>query len=154
MALYGRRRIGKTSQQRLDRLLDIIRDSFEAYVGKTGYEEICRRHVAALSDSGKLPFDALDVGRIWDRRVEIDIAAIDRRSQTALLGECRWRRSKVGVEVLEGLMSRATELRKLRGYKLHYMLFSRSGFTDALEKRARRERIRLVRGVPGTTAPG
>jgi len=28
------------------------------------------------------------------------------------------------------------------------MLFSRAGFTAALEKRAKREGIRLVRGVP------
>ncbi len=139
-------------QGRLDRLLGIVRDGFDAYVGKTGYEEICRRHVAALSDRGKLPFDALDVGRIWDRRVEIDIAAIDRRSRTALLGECRWRRGKVGVDVLDDLKSRAMGLRKLAEYKLHYMLFSRAGFTAALEERAKRERVRLVRGVPGSAA--
>ncbi len=97
----------------------------------------------------KLPFDALDVGRIWDRRVEIDIVAFDRRSRTALLGECRWRRGKVGVEVLDGLTARAAQLEKLEGYKLHYMLFSRAGFTAALEARAKRERVRLVTGVPG-----
>lgn len=136
-------------QERLDRLLGIIRDGFDAYVGKAGYEEICRRHVAALSDRGELPFDALDVGRIWDRRVEIDVVALDRRSRTALLGECKWRRDPAGMDVLDGLQARAAQLRKLQGYKLHYMLFSRAGFTAALEKRAKRERVRLVRGVPG-----
>lgn len=136
-------------QGRLDRLLAVIREGFEAYVGKTGYEEICRRHVAALSDRGDLPFEALDVGRIWDRRVEIDVVAVDRRARTALLGECRFRRAKVGVEVLDDLVSRAKSLQKLDGYKLHYILFSRAGFTTALTERAKRERVRLVEGVPG-----
>ncbi|NUQ75899.1 MAG: ATP-binding protein [Polyangiaceae bacterium] len=142
-------------QGRLDRLLGIIRDGFDAYVGKAGYEEICRRHVAALSDQGELPFDALDVGRIWDRRVEIDVVALDRRSRSALVGECRWRRGKVGVEVLDDLKSRAAQLQKLRDYKLHYILFSRAGFTTALEERARKERVWLVQGVPaGAKASG
>jgi AAA+ ATPase superfamily predicted ATPase len=135
-------------QGRLDRLLGIIRDGFAAYVGKTGYEEICRRHVAALSDRGELPFNALDVGRIWDRRVEIDVVAINRRSESALVGECRWRRGKIGADVLDDLMSRAAALQKLQGYKLHYMLFSRAGFTAPLTERAKRERVLLVQGVP------
>jgi uncharacterized protein len=136
-------------QGRVDRLLAIVKSSFEAYVGKTGYEELCRRHVAALADLGKLPFDALDVGRIWDRRVEIDVVAIDRKSKVALVGECRWRRAKVGVEVLDDLRARAEKLGKLRGYKLHYMLCSRAGFTSTLTERAKREKVRLVTGVPG-----
>lgn len=136
-------------QGRLDRLLDLIREGFDAYVGKTGYEEICRRYVASLADQGDLPFEALDVGRIWDRRVEIDVVAVDRRSRIALLGECRFRRGKMGVEVLEDLMARSKILKKLGGYKLHYILFSRSGFTSALTQRAKRERVRLVEGVPG-----
>lgn len=136
-------------QGRVDRLLAVIRGGFEAYVGKTGYEEICRRHVAALADQGKLPFEVLDVGRIWDRRVEIDVVAIDRKSKVALVGECRWRRAKVGADVLDDLKARAAKLEKLRGYKLHTMLFSRAGFTAALTERAKRERVRLVSGVPG-----
>lgn len=136
-------------QGRIDRLLDVIRAGFDAYVGKTGYEELCRRYVAALSDRGKLPFDALDVGRIWDRRVEIDVVAIDRKARAALVGECRWRRGKVGPDALDDLMARAAALEELEGHKLRYMLFSRSGFTAALTARAKRERVRLVTGVPG-----
>lgn len=140
-------------QGRLDRLLALIREGFDAYVGKTGYEEICRRHVAALSDAGELPFDAVDVGRIWDRRAEIDVVALDRRSRAALVGECRWRSRRVGEEVLDELTARAATLQKLHGYRLHYILFSRSGFTTALESRARREGIRLVEGAPPMPAP-
>lgn len=139
-------------QGRLDRLLGIIREGFDAYVGKTGYEELCRRHVAALSDEGMLPFDAVDVGRMWDRRTEIDVVALDRKSRSALVGECRWRSRRMGEEVLDDLIARAASLEKLHGYRLHYILFSRSGFTSALEARAKRERVLLVEGAPPVKA--
>lgn len=135
-------------QGRTDRLLAIIREGFDAYVGKTGYEEICRRHVAALSDAGELPFDAIDVGRMWDRSAELDVVALDRRSKAALVGECRWRSRRMGVEDLDHLAARAASLSKLEGYKLHFALFSRAGFTSALEARAKKERVRLVEGIP------
>ena len=32
---------------------------FDAFVGKTGYEELCQRHVAQLADEERLPFEAL-----------------------------------------------------------------------------------------------
>jgi hypothetical protein len=128
--------------------MEMIRSGFDAYVGRTGYEEVCRRHIAELSDRGALPFRALEVGRMWDRRVEIDIVALDRRSRGALVGECRWRRARMGVEVLDDIGHRAARLESLSGFKLHYALFSRAGFTSGLEKRSRREGVRLIEGVP------
>jgi AAA+ ATPase superfamily predicted ATPase len=135
-------------QGRLDRILEIIRAGFDAYVGRVGYEEICRRHVAALADREELPFPLLDVGRMWDGRTEIDVAGIDHKSRNVLLGECRWRGKRAGVELLDGLHAKAAALAGVRGFKLHYALFSRAGFTADLEKRARREGVLLVEGVP------
>ena len=117
-----------------------------------GYEEICRRHVAARADRGELPFGVLDVGRMWDGRAEIDVAGIDRRSGVALIGECRWRRGRrMDIEVLDELRAKAAAMRPLRGLTLHCALFSRGGFSTALERRARREGVLLVEGVPGVT---
>lgn len=136
-------------QGRVVRVMELIRGDFDAYVGKTGYEELCRRYVASLADRHALPFEALDVGRLFDRHVEIDVAAVDRRRQHALLGECRWRRKKMSVRDLEHLKGRAARLRPLRDMKLHYALFSKSGFTQALHERADAEQVMLVEGVPG-----
>lgn len=135
-------------QQRFDRILEIIRAGFDAYVGKAGYEEICRRHVAELADQEELPFPLLDVGRLWDRNVEIDVAGIDHKSRNVLFGECRWRGKRAGVELLDGLKERGGRLTGLRGFKAHYAIFSRGGFTKELEERGRREGVLLVEGVP------
>src|SRR5262249_2297215 len=131
-------------QGRLDRVMEIIRSGFEAHVGRVGYEELCRRHVASLADRRELPFEALEVGRVWDQRIEIDVAVVDRAAHTALVGECRWRRTKMSVADLDGLKSKTARLSKLSGYKIHYALFSRAGFTEALKKRASAERVLLV----------
>lgn len=136
-------------QERLDRIMEVIEASFDAWVGRVGYEELCRRHVAALADKGELPCEVLDVGRLWDGRVEIDVAGIDRKARSALVGECRWRGRRMGEEVLDGLRARAEALRSLRGYRLHLALFSRAGFTAPLARRARKEGVLLVEGVPG-----
>lgn len=135
-------------QGRIDRLMEIIRGGFASFVGHSGYEEICRRHHRIDGRSRRATLDAVDVGRMWNRHVEIDVVALDRRSRNAMVGECRWRQGAMGVEVLDGLRACAAELRKLHGFKVHYALFSRGGFTAALAKRARSERVLLVEGVP------
>lgn len=133
--------------------MEVIRAGFDAHAGRAGYEEICRRHIAGLADREELPCKVLDVGRLWDGRIEVDVAGIDRRSKSALLGECRWRGKRMGIDVLDGLRARADALRPVHGFKIHYALFSRSGFSTELEKRAKNEGVILVEGVPRTIAP-
>jgi hypothetical protein len=49
------------------------------------------------------------------------------------LGEVRWRREKMSAVDLEDLQARARLwLGDERGWKLWYILYSRSGFTDEL----------------------
>lgn len=133
-------------QGRTARLVEIIAERLPAHVGKTGYEELCRRHVAYLADRHELPLDAVEVGRIWDRHTEIDVAALDRRSRSVLLGECRWSRRKVGLPELARLQDKAGRLTRLPGYRVHLALFSRSGFTAALRRRAEELDVWLAAG--------
>ena len=142
--------VGLLEQGRVERVMEVIRVGFDAHVGKVAYEEICRRYVATQADRDQLPFRALEVGRLWDGRIEIDVAGIDHKSKNALVGECRWRERPMGAEVLDGLVTRAKAFEPLRGFKLHYVLFSRSGFTTALQRRAAREGVLLVEGVPSS----
>lgn len=136
-------------QDRTGRLMDLVRSGFDAYVGRVGYEETCRRHVAALADREELPCTVLDVGRLWDGRTEIDVAGVDRKTRSVLIGECRWRSQPMAEHVLDELLARAAALPALRGWKVHAALFSRAGFTAALARRARREGVLLFEGVPG-----
>ncbi|HVV86579.1 MAG TPA: ATP-binding protein [Kofleriaceae bacterium] len=136
-------------QERIDRFMELVRGEFDAYVGRVGYEEVCRRHIAGLADRQELPFELLEVGRLWDGRTEIDVAALDRRSRSALVGECRWRGARMSEAVLDELHRKAAALPALRGFHVHHALFSRAGFTAGLEQRAKREGVLLVEGVPG-----
>jgi AAA+ ATPase superfamily predicted ATPase len=133
-------------QGRVGRLMEIIRERFHAHVCKNGYEEVCRRHVVSLADAHELPFDAMEVGRIWDRRVEIDVAALDKRSKSVLLGECKWGRRKLAVSDLERLLRKAGRLTKVTDYQKHYIMFSRAGFTADLKKHALEKGVILVQG--------
>lgn len=134
-------------QNRTARLAEIIRAGFDSYVGRTGYEELARRAIAELADRQELPFAPLYVGRAWDRQTEIDVVAISHKERAVLLGECKWHRTKMDGKDLADLQERAERLKRLRGFKKHYALCSRSGFTKQLEGQARQEGVLLFEGA-------
>ncbi|MBI4028556.1 MAG: ATP-binding protein [Verrucomicrobia bacterium] len=134
-------------QGRIARVMDIVRERFDAYVAGTGYEALCRRFLADLGDQGALPFVPDRVGKVWTRQVEIDVAALAPRERCALLGECKWSRERVGLSVLQQLKTKAKRLPRLAGYKLTFALFSRSGFARPLIKCAAAENVLLFTGL-------
>ncbi len=133
-------------QKRISRLMEIIRENHDAFVGKTGFEELARRFITRMGDNHELSFLPDYIGRIWNSRAEIDVAAIDKKSQNILLGECKWSRKKMGPAVLDHLVRQSGHLPRIKGYKKHYALFSRSGFTSSLVKRAVKEHVILFEG--------
>ena len=133
-------------QNRTARLAAIIRSGFSGYVGRTGYEELARMAVTQASDNGQLPFEPLYIGRAWNRRVEIDVVAISHKENAVLLGGCKWHRTKMGPDVLANLRERSEQLKHIGGFKKHYTLFSRSGFTKRLQSQALEEGVILFDG--------
>lgn len=138
-------------QDRLGRLMRLIRAGFDAYVRRTGYEEVCRRAVIALGDSGDLPFVPERVGRVWTRKAEFDVAAIDHKGGAVLLGECKWTARKMGIAVLDELARRAGLFRRLAGYKVTYALFCKGGFEKRLVERAAAQGTLLFEGLKRIT---
>lgn len=64
---------------------------------------------------------------------EIDIAAIDPEGKNLILGECKYWTEPVGVGVLRELEAKTGSVAWQRhDRKVWYVLFSASGFTDAL----------------------
>lgn len=126
-------------QNRTARVLKEIEADFAGYVARNGFEEICRREIAIRGDRGKLPFQPHYVGRIWNRRAEIDVAAIDDKSKSVFLGECKWTERPVGEEILKDLRKKVELLPNLSSFKKHFALFSKSGFTSSLVKLAAKE---------------
>jgi hypothetical protein len=134
-------------QNRQEAHLAKITARFESHVGKTGYEELARAKVQSLADSGQLPFQPSTIGRAWSRDAEVDVFAIDRKSQSVLLGECRWQSRKMGIEVLTELKEKATAFPRLKAFKKHYALFSKAGFTAELQRTAQAEGVLLFEGA-------
>jgi AAA+ ATPase superfamily predicted ATPase len=134
-------------QNRIAPLLQVIRAGFDAYVGRTGYEECCRRLVLTLGDTQNLPFVPERIGRVWSRTAEFDVAAIDQKHHAVLLGECKWTAKKMGLEVLEKLERQAAQCRRLEGYKITYALFCRSGFERPLLAAAAKKGLLLFHGL-------
>lgn len=133
-------------RNRMTEHMEKITLRFDAYVGKTGYEELARRHLESLGLAGKLPFKPDTVGRAWTPRAEVDVFAISRKSQTALFGECRWNSRKMDVSVLTELQTKAESFPRLKKWKKHFALFSKSGFTAELTRVAKKEKILLCEG--------
>jgi AAA+ ATPase superfamily predicted ATPase len=134
-------------QNRLEPLMQIIRDRFYAYVGHTGYEEVCRQLIIGLGDSGSLPFVPERVGRAWTRMAEFDVAAIDRKSRAVILGECKWTTKKIGWDVFENLERKAGLFRRLEGFKVTYALFCKGGFDRRLMTEAASRGMLLFEGL-------
>jgi len=121
-----------------------VRPTFQAYVG-TAFEQAARAHVAQLARAGDLPFLPERIGSWWDRRAEIDLAAVSDREGSILLGECKWSSRPLGVNIWRDLQDKARLVLEGGRYPhVHYALFSKSGFTSAMSAAAKDESVLLI----------
>ena len=78
----------------------------------------------------------------WNRKTEIDLVGLNEETHDIVLGECKWSRSPVGLDVLKDLYSKAQQVPWQRGARREwFILASRAGFQEALVERARRPGI-------------
>lgn len=116
------------------------------YMGRV-FEEICMQYLWKLLLKGNAPVEFVSLGRWWGNdpikksQAEIDIMG-EQDADTAIFAECKWRNEKVDLDILETLVERS----KLFHYiKMHYYLFSKSGFTkECIEKAEQKRNVTLV----------
>ncbi|CAA9366475.1 MAG: archaeal ATPase, fused to C-terminal DUF234 domain [uncultured Gemmatimonadetes bacterium] len=109
------------------------------------FEWICRDYVH-LYGPEVLPGAAREVGQIWAADYDIDVAG-HMLDGTFFSGECKWWNDVVGQNVLEHLQEKTRGNSYYAGRKgePHYLLFSRSGFTDEVKELGDRDpRIHLI----------
>ena len=98
------------------------------------YEDVCRERMWELNADGAWPFHFSKIGRYWDSKDEIDIAAIDPEGKNLILGECKYWSDPVGISVLRDLEAKTSAVTWERDHrKVWYVLFSASGFTEELK---------------------
>jgi hypothetical protein len=133
-------------QGRIKPLCKLIESRFDAYVGKQVYEEWARQKLVEMGDADELPFVPDDVGRAWNPRAEIDVLAVNWKEQSAIAGECRWRRQKMAAREFASLRERCRRLDRIRDFKIQYALFSKSGFANDIQKAADASELLLFEG--------
>ncbi len=105
------------------------------------YEQVCRERLWSWNAEGRLPFALQRVGRWWDGSHEIDLGALDQTGENILLGECKYKKSKMGLNVLHDLEEKARCLSSVdEKVKITSALFSIAGFDDELTELAQRRR--------------
>jgi hypothetical protein len=127
-------------------LLKKIKPHFADFVAQV-FEEVSSQLLSKLNSANCLPFKAARIGAWWSRTEEIDVVALsdDSAQQSAVLvAECKWTQKLVGTNIIDDLKAKAQILTKqIPVRQIHYALFSRSGFTEALQSIADAEGILL-----------
>jgi AAA+ ATPase superfamily predicted ATPase len=110
-----------------------IMPSLDRFISWT-YEEVCR----SLVRKGLPPeIKCNQVGRWWSKEGEIDIVGLAEDEKAIVFGEAKWSVNPVGMDILNDLEKKARLVDWHQGERKEYfVLFSRSGFTEDLEKRA------------------
>ncbi|MBO5303516.1 MAG: ATP-binding protein [Lachnospiraceae bacterium] len=115
-----------------------IEPQLSDYMGRV-FEEICMQYLWKQLLVGNSPIEFISLGRWWGNdpiqrcQTEIDIMG-EQDSETALFAECKWRNEKVDLDILETLIRRS---KLFRYTKVHYYLFSKSGFTKGCMDRGK-----------------
>ena len=123
-----------------------IEPQLSNYMGRV-FEEICMQYLWKQLLDGNAPIEFVSLGRWWGNdpikksQAEIDIMG-EQDNDAALFAECKWRNERVDIDILETLVRRS---KLFRYTKVHYYLFSKSGFTKGCaEKAAESGNVTLV----------
>lgn len=101
------------------------------------YEDVCKEQMWQLNAEEAWPFHFSKLGKYWDAKTEIDIAAIDNDGKNLILGECKYWQEPVGVNVLRNLESKTSAVKWNNDQrKVWYVFFSAAGFTEELQAEA------------------
>ncbi len=123
-------------------VLRMIKETFDQHLSFV-FEDVCKGYCLDMMRDGKIRFTS--IGRWWQKNEEIDIIAIDEENKGIYFGEAKWSKKPVGVNILDDLKRKASLVELNKGKRKEYfMLFSRSGYTDALRERAKREQVLLI----------
>jgi AAA+ ATPase superfamily predicted ATPase len=133
-----------------DQVIETVRRNLRAFVGATAFEDLARQWVWIQGKTGQIPFTPDGIGSHWSSRVQVDVVALNWKTHDILLGECKWGTDRVDRQVVRELVEIKTPLvlRDLpeggAGWKVHYALFGRSGFTPAASVEMQRVQGLLV----------
>lgn len=110
------------------------------------FEKMCRDYLLYYADD--LPIELSEIGQWWGtdskkkKQIQIDIVGTPAEGKDYIIGSCKYRSEKIGMDELELIRSYASVFGK--GVRYHYYVFSKGGFTDGLLQAQERGEVRLV----------
>ncbi len=120
-------------------VMDKIKKGFVSGQVSFVYEDVCRQKMWQMNADEKCPITFSKIGRYWDKNTEIDIAAIEPEEKTLILGECKYWKEPVGINVLSSLEEKAKTVSWNKSdRKTWFVLFSTGGFTTELKELAQK----------------
>lgn len=110
-----------------------VKRFYPDYMGLV-FEKMCQEYLLRYAQD--LPVMLSDVGQWWGtdaktrKEIQIDIVGTPVEGNEYLIGSCKYRNEKIGMDELELLRNYATVFRKDGIF--HYYIFSKGGFTPVL----------------------
>lgn len=116
-------------------VMDKIKKGFIPNQAAFVYEDVCREKMWEMNAGNAWPFQFSKIGRYWDSQTEIDIAALDADGGNLILGECKYWKEPVGINILRDLERKAQNVNwKKATRNTWYILFGANGFTTELRQ--------------------
>jgi hypothetical protein len=118
-----------------------IKPYLSTYMGEQ-FEQICREFCLWKGDH-IFKTSIKRIGKEWSKNFDVDIIG-EFVDGGYLLGECKWWKGVVGESVLNDLLKNIESLPEKYKNNSMLALFSCSGFTEGLKKRAKKEKVKLI----------
>ena len=122
-----------------------VKSQLNDYMGLV-FEKMCQAYLLRYAED--LPFELSRIGQWWGsepatrKQVQIDIVGADSEEKAFIIGSCKFKNEKIGIDEYERLKHDAAVFGKRGTY--HYYIFSKGGFTDGLIEKAKEDDVRLV----------
>jgi hypothetical protein len=139
------------SAGRFERSYDrLVKARMYDYMGLI-FEKMCKEYLMYYAND--LPFDLADVGQWWGndfsakKEIQIDIVGVpvqemNQKITEYLIGSCKFKNEKIGMDELRLLEHYADVFGKGRFY--YFVIFSLGGFTSELIEYAKNNRVKLI----------
>ncbi|MBS3159810.1 AAA family ATPase [Candidatus Woesearchaeota archaeon] len=107
-----------------------IKENFNAYIGRV-FEKICKELLIAHMNKefNDYLLDFENIGNWWNRTgEEVDIVAYNYKAKKILVGEVKWTKDLLDINVVDDLMRKAKLINFTGEYK--FLFISKKGFTE------------------------
>lgn len=122
-----------------------VKQHYSDYMGLI-FEKMCQDYLLYYAQD--LPILLGEIGQWWGtdsvtrKEVQIDIVGAPVEGKEYLIGSCKYKNEKIGVDELEFLKRYASVFHK--GEKYYYYIFSKGGFTPALQELGKQGEVMLL----------